>query len=278
MHPLFTLVRPVNAVVSGLSAILGYLIATGTIVPGTALLAVSVFLITGAGNAINDYYDRDIDVINRPDRPLPSGKVTPAQVRYFALLLFVTGIACAVFTTPVCLAIAVINSGLLVAYSASLKKRPFLGNAAVACLAGSIFLYGGAYAGLTGFIANIPIAVITFGAMIARELVKDIEDIPGDQASGADTLAIRFGVRKTMVVALIAAIAAVAFSFVPMSRFGPYYLAGIVPVDCIIIAAVLAGISCTTPGCIKKSRSSLLIKAGMFASLVVFTLSAVFLQ
>lgn len=277
MHPLFVLMRPVNAIVSGLSAILAYLLATSTIVPGTALPAVAVFLITGAGNAINDYYDREIDAINQPGRPLPSGRLRPSTARNFAILLFLSGIACAAFTNPVCFAIAMVNSVLLYTYAAFLKKTPLGGNLCVAYLAGSIFLFGGAYAGMAGLLANIPVAVITFGAMTARELIKDAEDIPGDRAAGADTFAIRYGVRKTLVLAILAAVAAVIMSIVPVTRFGPWYLVGIIPVDAVILAAVLLGSGCTTPECLIKSRSSLLMKAGMFASLVIFTLSALLL-
>jgi geranylgeranylglycerol-phosphate geranylgeranyltransferase len=277
MHPLVTLIRPVNAVVSGLSAAIGYLVATGTLVPGTVLLALAVFFITGAGNAINDYYDRSIDAVNRPDRPIPSGKVSPQTALRFTVLLFLLGLACAVFTTPLCLAIAVFNSLLLAAYSAWLKRGPVVGNLAVAYLSGSIFLFGGAYAGLAGLVLDLPLAIISFCAMVARELVKDAEDIPGDQTAGADTLAIRIGVKKTAVIAFLAVCLAIAASFIPAGRFGPYYLAGIIPVDIIILAAAARGLKCTTPDCMKKSKSSTLLKAGMFLSLVVFTLSALIL-
>lgn len=277
MHPLVTLIRPANAVVSGLSAALGYLVATGTLVPETVLLVLAVFSITGAGNAINDYYDRGIDAVNRPDRPIPSGKVSPQTALRFAVLLFLIGLACTVFTNPLCMAIAVFNSLLLAAYSAWLKRGPVLGNLSVAFLSGSIFLFGGAYAGLEGLLLNLPLALISFCAMVARELVKDAEDIPGDQAAGADTLAIRIGVRKTAVIAFLAVCLAIVASFIPTGRFGLFYLAGIIPVDIIILAAAARGLGCRTPECMKKSKSSTLLKAGMFLSLVVFTLSALIL-
>lgn len=277
MHPLVTLIRPANAVVSGLSAALGYLVATGTLVPETVLLVLAVFSITGAGNAINDYYDRGIDAVNRPDRPIPSGKVSPQTALRFAVLLFLIGLACTVFTNPLCMAIAVFNSLLLAAYSAWLKRGPVLGNLSVAFLSGSIFLFGGAYAGLEELLLNLPLALISFCAMVARELVKDAEDIPGDQAAGADTLAIRIGVRKTAVIAFLAVCLAIVASFIPTGRFGLFYLAGIIPVDIIILAAAARGLGCRTPECIKQSKSSTLLKAGMFLSLVVFTLSALIL-
>ena len=71
----FSIIRPLNSFVAGLAAIVAYLIATGTIVFGVILLMAVVVLITAAGNVINDYYDAEIDKINRPERPIPSGAV-----------------------------------------------------------------------------------------------------------------------------------------------------------------------------------------------------------
>lgn len=67
--------RPMNAIVAGLAAVIGYFIATSAIIPAIVLLVVIVFLVTAGGNVINDYYDSEIDAINRPGRPIPSGEV-----------------------------------------------------------------------------------------------------------------------------------------------------------------------------------------------------------
>jgi geranylgeranylglycerol-phosphate geranylgeranyltransferase len=52
------------------------------------------------------------------------------------------------------------------------------------------------------------------------------------------------------------------------------YLAGITVVDLLILAAAIRALPCTTPACVKMSRVTTLLKVGMFASLVVFSLSA----
>jgi geranylgeranylglycerol-phosphate geranylgeranyltransferase len=113
--------------------------------------------------------------------------------------------------------------------------------------------------------------------MVSRELLKDAEDVKGDRAGGADTLPIRIGIKKTSELALITTALAVAASFIPYFWWGIWYLGGIIAVDIILIIAALRALGCETPGCVKASNASNLLKAGMFASLVVFTLSAVFL-
>ena len=273
----FTITRPANSVVAGLAAIVAYLIATGTLVYGVTLLMAVVILITAAGNVINDYFDAEIDAINRPERPIPSGTVGRNAALAWAGVLFFFGLVISRFTTPLCLGIALFNVVLLVEYAARLKSTPFLGNVSVAYLAASIFLFGGAFAGWHSLVDMLPIAAITFLAMLARELLKDAEDIEGDRTGGADTLPIRIGVQKTALLAFICAVAAVAASVVPYLWWGAWYLLGIALVDSIIIVAAGKALGCTDADSVKATGSTTLLKIGMFASLVVFTLSAVLL-
>jgi geranylgeranylglycerol-phosphate geranylgeranyltransferase len=273
----FTITRPANSVVAGIAAVVAYLIATGTLVIGVILLLVVVTLITAAGNVINDYFDAGIDAINRPERPIPSGSVSRKSALVYAGTLFLFGLLVSWFTTPLCCGIALINALFLVAYAYRLKSTPFLGNVAVSFLAASIFLFGGAFAGWEKLVVMLPIAAITFLAMLARELLKDAEDIEGDKAGGADTLPIRIGVQKTTLLAFVCAVAAVAASLFPYRWWGGWYLFGIVLVDIIIIAAAAKALGCKDPGSLTASGATMLLKLGMFASLVVFTVSAVVL-
>jgi len=273
----FSIIRPLNSFVAGLAAIVAYLIATGTIVFGVLLLMAVVVLITAAGNVINDYYDAEIDKINRPERPIPSGAVGRDAACVYAGLLFCAGILLAGFTSPLCCGIAVFNSLLLVAYAARLKSTPFFGNAAVSYLSASIFLFGGAFAGWTGFVHMLPVAAITFLAMLSREILKDAEDIEGDRTGGADTLPIRIGVKKSALLAFVFALAAVTASAVPYLWWGTWYLFGIAIVDLVILAAAARALPCTDPDTLRATGATGLLKYGMFASLVIFTLSAVLL-
>jgi len=271
------ILRPVNSFVAGVAASIGYFMATGTLVFETLLLAAIVFSITSAGNVANDCYDIETDRINRPERPLPSGEIGLRTALALAIVLFALGIILAAFTNILCLAIAVFNSALLACYAAWLKRTPLLGNIAVSYLSGSIFLFGGAFVGMEGLIRVGPIAVITFLAMLSRELFKDAEDVEGDSATGAFTLPVRIGVEKTSYIGFACLVGAVAASLVPYLWWGPWYIAGILPIDLFLIVAGIRPIRCDTPGCIKSTKATSLLKYAMFASLVVFTAAAVLL-
>jgi len=273
-----TITRPVNAVMAGIAAIVAYLIATGTVVPAVIVPLVVVTLITAAGNVINDYYDAEIDAVNRADRPIPAGLVSRRAAFRYAIILFAAGIAASLLTNVLCIGIAVFNAALLVLYAARLKSMPLVGNIAVAYLAGSMFLFGGAFAGISGLLHLVPIAVMTFLAMMARELLKDAEDIEGDAAGGASTLPMRIGVRKTSYWAFVLVLLSMVASLVPFIWWGIPYLAMIGIVDLVLLAAALKTLSCESPACVRGSGASAFLKYGMFASLIVFVLSALFLR
>ena len=160
-----------------------------------ALIFFAVFLITGAGNAINDYYDREIDAINRPKRPIPSGRILPGAAFRYSLALFAAGCILAGLVNQICLFVAAFNSILLFFYARNLKATPLAGNISVAFLTGSTFLFGGAAAGAAGLVANQVPFGLSFLASMSREIAKDIEDMAGDRQGGARTLPILAGER-----------------------------------------------------------------------------------
>lgn len=270
---LFRITRPANALMAGTASVVAYLVATGTLVPAAALLLVAVTLITAAGNVINDYFDAEIDAVNRADRPVPSGQVSRQEALRYAVLLFTAGIAVSLFTNLICIAFAIFNSFLLAIYAARLKSMPLIGNIAVSYLSGSMFLFGGAFAGIPGLIRLIPLAAMTFLAMMARELLKDAEDVEGDAAGGASTLPIRIGVKKTASCAFVFALLSVLASTVPFAWWGIPYLVMIGIVDLVLLGAAYRALPCESPACIRDSKVSAVLKYSMFASLVVFSIS-----
>ena len=272
--PYVRVIRPLNALVAGCAGIIGYLMVTGTVVPGLFPLFLVVFLVTGAGNAINDFFDVEIDRINRPDRPIPSGALRAKTVLIYSALLFLMGVVFSLFTNPYCIVIAVVNSLLLIWYAATLKRTPGAGNLAISYLTASIFLFGGAYAGHEGLLLVAPVALITFFAMLAREIWKDAEDIRGDLAHGADTVPIRIGVYPAICLGFMFLLCAIIVSLIPVLWWGPYYLAGIACVDLVILFVGGKALACRTDACLKESRVTALVKHAMFASLLVFFISA----
>jgi len=262
------ILRPFNCLMASAAAIIGLLVAGVWDVWPALIIVAAVFLITGAGNAINDYYDRQIDAINRPDRPIPSKRIKPQMAFYYSIALFTMGCILASLAGQMCLFIAILNSFLLFFYARNLKATPLLGNLSVSYLTGSTFLFGGAAAGFMGLLANQVPFGLSFLASMSREIVKDIEDMEGDRQGGARTLPILAGERAAAGLAGLFGVAAVALSFLP--RFGRAYLLIVAVADLLLLFAVFEVIRGD------PARSQRALKKGMAIALLAFLAAALF--
>jgi len=256
---------------AGLAAVIGAAIAYSA-APGEpvwmGLIFITVFVITGAGNAINDYFDANIDAVNRPDRPIPSGRITKNSAFRFSILLFAAGIIISSFigSDRIPFLIAVFNSFLLYFYASFLKRKVFIGNLSVSYLTGSTFLFGGAAYGGKGIQVTIVLFFLSMLATFAREIVKTIEDMEGDRKDGASTLPIIIGERPAAYAACIFGLIAVVLSPLPylMKLFNEYYLLFVGIADMIFLYAMFMILKK------KPKASSKYFKVAMFFALLAF--------
>ena len=283
MNAYLRLIRSGNCTMAAIAATIGVLIVYNILISGgfagiafpffeSILVFLTVFLITGAGNAINDYYDIDIDRINKPDRPIPSGRIGLSTALYFSLALFALGTLFAFMINPVCGIIALINSLLLIYYARTLKRTAFLGNLAVGYLTGSTFLFGGAVFFEKGGLEDVFILfLLATLATIAREIVKDIEDIDGDMKDGARTLPIVIGPEKAAGIAALIGLVAVITSPLPylQSIMSIRYLFLVAVADLLFAVAVYEILGKNNPG-----KSSRMFKLAMAFALISFIAGA----
>ncbi|MFH1568758.1 MAG: geranylgeranylglycerol-phosphate geranylgeranyltransferase [Gemmatimonadota bacterium] len=234
------LVRPVNCGITAVSVAVGAL-TSGSLHPAPGVLAAmaSAALLTGAGNAYNDVMDLEIDRLNRPERPLPSGRLTLCSARLEAAFLAGAGLSMAAWAgaAPALMAGAVAAG--LVLYSTWLKPGFLAGNLLVSAMAAAAFPFGAIAAGALGR-SWIP-AGFAFLFHLGREILKDAEDVEGDRARGARTLALRLGPRRARLVALgvFAALAGATALPAAVGIYGPGYAALVALLD-LLLAAVLA--------------------------------------
>jgi len=210
--PFLKIIRPFNCLFVILSVFFGayYQSAVSNLFP-IMFAATSAVFIAAAGYVINDFFDIPIDIINRPDRILPSGKITPKAAYMFSMILFVFGITSSYFTQNFyCVIIAVTNSLLLFSYAKTFKMSFLAGNILVAYTTASTFLYGGL---CNNNLKNSMIIVIfAFLYTFIREIVKDGEDIEGDIKLGARTLAVKIGRKNIAIVSISPALVIILYS------------------------------------------------------------------
>jgi 4-hydroxybenzoate polyprenyltransferase len=169
------------------------------------LIILSTVIIAAAGYMINDYYDVKIDYVNKPDEVIVGKGMKRRVVLFLHTLFNFSGVAIGWLVSP---RIAVINflaTILLWWYSNSLKRLPFIGNLTVALLTGvSIWIIGYYYQ--KSELLVLTYAIFAFFLNLIREIIKDIEDRPGDRKHGCRTLPIVIGFRNTKRVIFLIAI------------------------------------------------------------------------
>ncbi len=160
------------------------------------LLVSSTVLITSAGYLINDYYDIKIDYVNRPDRVAVGRTFKRRWIIISHTILNFAGIAIGFYIST---SIGIINFSaafLLWLYSNQLKRLPFVGNFTIAILTGTTLFLVGQYFQEREYLI-LCYAIFAGFITLVREIIKDMEDLKGDEKFGCKTLPIVFGIAKT---------------------------------------------------------------------------------
>jgi geranylgeranylglycerol-phosphate geranylgeranyltransferase len=213
------LIRPVNCLMMGFAVIVGAAVANkATLVqqPQSLLLGFSTgFFLTGASMAINDYYDRQIDAVNEPARPIPSGAVSPREALVFASGLTIVGFLSALIANWQSLGVAIAAWTVFALYTTKGKRMGFLGNLMVSVCIVVPFLYGGFVVGEGLMPRTSVFAAIAFLSNTGREVTKGIVDVAGDKENRIGTVAVLYGERKAAVLAAVLYLSAVSFTPLP---------------------------------------------------------------
>ena len=220
------LLRPLNVMTSALAIIIATAILEGLNNHHVLLITTSVVMLyTAASNALNDALDYEIDLINRPERPIPLGYVSIKGALFISFLFFAFGVALCLQLPDMAIVIGVfISLPLMVAYSTNLKGKYLIGNLVVSSLLGASFLFVGASHGIISPML-IPM-LLAFGLTFLREIIKDVADIEGDLSLGLKTYPIISGVDSYRRIIISLCLLVGLFSLVPylMGIYGPGYL------------------------------------------------------
>ena len=194
-----------------------------------SLLVLSVVLIAAGGNIINDIYDQETDEINKPHKKIIGTHISETMGWVFYLLCTVLGIGIGYYLAHYFLKdnsfllFHLISPALLWVYASNLKKTALIGNIVVSLLAAFVplivltFEYGAMLLTYWDIIQmnvlgnpfqymfdwTFYLALFAFITTLIRELIKDIEDVEGDEQTQMKTLAVKIGREKTTNAAVI---------------------------------------------------------------------------
>lgn len=272
MNPYIKLIRPLNCMMSAVGVLVGAIVGIGidfdfdiSVKIVLALITASIF--TAAGNAMNDFLDKDIDRINHPNRPIPSGKIKPKQAFIIVILGFSIAFILGLFINIICFLIIILNAVLMFLYEKSLKEKGAIGNLTISWLTGSLFLFGGA--AVDEIEITMVLAFLAFLATFGREIIKDIEDIEGDK--DRKTLPKAIGIKNSGIVATFSLLIAVSLSFLPVyyEIFDWKYLIIVAVADACFIISIFFTFK-------EPKKASKATKIAMLIGLISFLFGGIF--
>jgi len=198
-------------------------------------LSLGIFFLVCFANVHNDIIDFEIDKINRPKRPLPSGKISiKAAYRLLGILLFFT-IIFSLLAGVRFIFLFLIAASLCFAYNRLLKGLPLVGNFTVALLSTMPVVIPIINFGLPQPELSV-LTLLAFMLTFAREITKDIEDMEGDKSKDLKTFPLLVGAKASFFLVLI-----IHFQCLfQIALFKPFLLIGPFPfIAASIIFAVL---------------------------------------
>jgi geranylgeranylglycerol-phosphate geranylgeranyltransferase len=264
------LLRPLNCVMVVAAVLIGALVAKGIdgisdFYQDLVLASIVAFLFTGAGNSLNDYYDRETDLVNHPTRPIPQKKIRPESALTLALILFIVSVILSLFINFVAFLVVVSNLVVMLSYEVLSKAKGTAGNLTISWLTATTFLFGGAT--VITVEKTYILGILAFLATLGREIAKDIEDIKGDE--DRFTLPMRYGIKNAAIIASSSMALGVMISPMPLmtgvfSSAGlTYYIPPIMVADAMFIYCIFILLR-------GKSYASTPIKGAMLIALLAF--------
>ncbi|RLG84952.1 MAG: MFS transporter [Thermoprotei archaeon] len=255
------LTRPHNLVASALTTLIGCLtiltilrtqiIIHNDIIALFMLAIFTVVFIAAGGYVINDYFDADIDAINKPYRPIPSGRVSRKSALTYSIVLFIVGLILALKIGFLTFLYALFNALLLVIYSYKVKEYGLIGNVVISYLGAASIIFGALsiceYLNRLHLIINslIP-SLYAFLLLLGREIIKTIEDVEADKLRGVRSIPLIHGVKVAYMVSIIPLIIVILLSPLPflLFKYTFIYLGIALVTDVLLVYAILKIIRC----------------------------------
>ena len=270
------IIRPINGFMMSLAVFIGAWLTikdplSPTVLHKILLGAVTAFTLTGASMAINDYCDYEIDKINEPHRPLPSGIIKLKESLILAASLILIGLTAALFTNLRTALLALISIIVSVTYAVKGKRTGLPGNFLVSFCVAVPFIYGGLIANEEFDFKLLLFSLMAFLSNTGREVTKGIVDVSGDEAQKMKTIAVVYGEKAAAILASIFFLLSVLLSFAPpmMNIVSVWFIPFVIVADAGFIFSSASLIQRPTRQNAKKIKNLILIwmMLGMIAFL-----------
>jgi len=225
---LIELLRPELPIAAGVSVILGEIITLGNL-PSLSELFLGFlwgFFLSGSAMIFNDYFDIEVDKVNAPNRPLPSGLISSNTAIVFAIIISLLGLISSFFINRAAVFLYIIFWVIGFLYNWKFKEKGLLGNLFVSFSVSITIILGSIVVGNPWNIVVMIFSMMLFVFDLGEEIAADAMDIAGDKKRNIKSVAIVIGRKKALYISFLLFIIYISLSFLPviLGLFGISYL------------------------------------------------------
>ena len=230
------LMRPKNMVLAAITVPLGALFGLNASLTEQQMTAVviqilSVLAFMGAGNAMNDIKDAAIDAQAHPNRPLPSQRISLEAAKRFVVFLWLASFSFMVAGVYLLMesdatwwplaSIYTVAVALMLTYDLGpeTKTKGLIGNVSISLMVAAVILYGAATVDSITRLSFL-VAGVVFFTNLAREIVKDCQDMLADEGERY-TLPMKIGLERARMLAYVFVMAGLVCLYIPYWK-GPF--------------------------------------------------------
>lgn len=277
LTPFLTLIRIPNCIMIGLAVLVAETIGLGSLPsPEQAVFGfLAAFLLLAGTMVFNDIQDVQVDRVNSPDRPIPSGRVTIRQAYALSIVFSTLALISSLVLGVLTFLTALIALVLMAYYNTRGKKTGLLGNAVVSFNVALPFFFGGlAVSSLRPLLFIF--FLLAFLANTAREVAKGIADVAGDSSKGIMTIAVTQGPKRAAQLTASFFVVAVLLSFLaPVldQKVSLFYYPGVVLADLGFLYSSYRLMRDPTPTTVRKVKTQVLL--WMLLGLVGFLMGGI---
>jgi geranylgeranylglycerol-phosphate geranylgeranyltransferase len=268
----FQIFRPELPTAAGVCVLLGEVLALGAVppLPALGLGFACGFLLSGSALITNDYFDLEVDRINAPQRPLPAGILTQAEVMTLGLVTAILGLVAAAAFGPLALGLSLIIWLLGFLYNWRLKTAGLWGNLIVAISVGITFVLGGMAVGRPWNPTVWTFALIALVFDLAEEIAGDAMDAEGDRQRASRSLALVYGRLTALRISAFLIGLVVTLTLLPWGALGLAYRIPILLTDLLMVFFTIRLLRSQTPAAGRRAMRGLYLSGslGLLALLI----------
>ena len=238
--------RPYTLFWCGLVSLLGACLRNGDLPSLRTSLLVLFIPILGwiAGLYLADYFDRSLDAIQKPHRPIPSGRISPPEALGVGASFAVVGLGLTFLLPPINILLVFLAGILVLCYAKFTKAKGLLGNFNRGAMTVVTYLFGVFSLDST---SPIPLSLwllslVFFFHDTNSNIIGAIRDVHGDKSGGYATTPVRYGIRRTLLISVVLSVLYLLLAIGIMLRYPfatyPIYFFAVVSLGILILCAM----------------------------------------